>query len=824
MALPSLAQGHPEVQPLPAGPHNWPTEPTVARRVTLEMSLKPFRVMEERAIRKVCEQLFRQWAPLLCHVDGAAVMLWTADGSEILTYRSRPGDEIEWARYIGSANPPELPPQRDPAGIDIHERARLYIENPPKITYGDLKQIVEALKSVGRSATGKPVQVGATFDPGPEFARSPFKYQKHTEILQGEWVDCSATFKGDSESYAGFPSGIPDGTPVGVFLGRQAQHFLTDLGFDYLWFSNGFGFSATAWNVKGALFDGQEFSTQQASGIRERILSFWRAFRRECPSFRVECRGSNLSTGADLSASASPIRDIYDGSFNMVAPPNSPWAAIDGDFGLEISGYLSHIAHLPPGEQFPFRFYLHDPWWLNSPWFDRYGREPHDIYLPLALARVDGHARITRPSFIEFLTVDSSYGEMPDQGPNEVTPHILTAMEHFSDEPGLITWLYPFGEQHDLVFGAAPRPSEVFFRDWFVRNAVNAGLPLNTVVSTDNFFASLEANPEYFRDSILLAAVPDAGSRLERVLLERLARGQTIFLFGPVAHASQALLELLNLKLTEPLSGELEIRSSLPKDTIAHGGLATAMLHRAVLSGGGIETVLRDPALPDYEVSSTVSQGSSERVFAIARRLQSGWLAWVRGSLSCTITHAPLPQPDDPLKLFPAEFLMRGMLEKLGYRILVDKPTIQTPNPLILAARSNNGFFFSGYCPSTAVTLRLRFPHGAPLLLGYETWIEDGSASYHMPRAWHRECRCFIEQDESSEVACAERTSEEVGIRRRMLVTGLRGAAVHFYPERRPSGPPVRMESGGKRIQYSVEDGGRRLAAREVTGDLLISW
>ena len=71
----------------------------MAKRVTLEMSLKPFRVMEESAIRGVCEQVFRQWAPLLRRVDGCAVMLWTADGSEILTYRARMTDEIEWGRY-----------------------------------------------------------------------------------------------------------------------------------------------------------------------------------------------------------------------------------------------------------------------------------------------------------------------------------------------------------------------------------------------------------------------------------------------------------------------------------------------------------------------------------------------------------------------------------------------------------------------------------------------------------------------------------------------------------------------------------------------------
>jgi hypothetical protein len=833
VALPLFGQGHYEVQPLPASAHALWTEPSVFRRVTLELSLKPFRRVDGQAIRSVCEHVFRQWAALLRRADACAVMLWTADGSEILEYGGRMSDEIEWARYIGSANPEKLPPKADASKINIHEQARLYMENPPKITYGTLKEIVQTFKSVGRSMTGKPVTVGATFDPGPEFARSPFKYERHREILKGEWVDCSSMLNGDAKAYAGFPSGIPAGTPFGTFYGRQAQHFLTDLGFDYLWFSNGFGFSATAWSVKGPLFDGEAFHPEKAAEIREKVLNFWKRFRQECPLFPVECRGSNLSTGADLSASASPIRDIYDGGFNMVAPPNSPWAAIDGDFGLEVSGYLSHIAHLPPGDVFPFRFYTHDPWWLNSPWFDRYGHEPHDIYLPLALARLNHEGKVTPPSFLEFLTIDSSYGELPDQCPNEVTPHILLAMDHFSDQPGLLTWVYPFREFHERVFGRSPGPGEVFFSDWFMRNAVNAGLPVNTVVSTDNFLASRGANPEVYENTILLSPVPEGDSPLEGALLEHLQRGHYLFLYGSVTNAGRALLDLLHLKLASPLAGELEMRSLLEGDEVRHGKLATRILHRDILSDGGIDTVISEPVIAGFEACATVTDGSNERVFAVARTVGSGRLAWVRGSLSSSITNAYLPQPDDPQQHFQAEYLMRYMLAKFGYDLRVERPTVASRNPLVLVARGNNGFFFSGYCPSTAVTLRLRFPHGAPILHGYETWLENGHSTYSMPRAWHRECRCFVEQAEEGEISCVERISEEIGIRRRIMLTGLKNATIHFYPEIRPAGPPVRMESGRiratffdseKRIEYSPEESGRRLIVREVTGDLLISW
>ena len=98
-------------------------------------------------------------------------------------------------------------------------------------------------------------------------------------------------------------------------------------------------------------------------------------------------------------------------------------------------------------------------------------------------------------------------------------------MEDYSDAPGPLTWVYPFREYHEMVFGASPDVPPVFFGDWFLRNAVNAGFPLNTVVSTDNFLASLKVNPSFYRDTILLTPVPASGGALERTLIERLRRG-----------------------------------------------------------------------------------------------------------------------------------------------------------------------------------------------------------------------------------------------------------------------------------------------------------
>ncbi len=138
--------------------------------------------------------------------------------------------------------------------------------------------------------------------------------------------------------------------------------------------------------------------------------------------------------------------------------------------------------------------------------------------------------------------------------------------------------------------------------------------------------------------------------------------------------------------------------------------------------------------------------------------------------------------------------------------------------------------FFSGYSPSTATTLRMRLPHGAPLFTGGETWLENGFATCVMPRAWHREVRCFVEQQANGEVSCVERYSGHIGIRRRLWLRGLKNATVHFLPELRPAAPKVIMAANDLRphneesIPFERTDDGRRLVVRGITGELLISW
>ena len=707
------------------------------------------------------------------------------------------------------------------------------------MTYGDLAMIVKTLKQVGREITGKPVQVGATFDPGGEFARSPFKYDRHNEIClgrtmgKGSFVCCYATLNADQRPYAGFPDGIPQGTPFGKFFGRQSQHFLRDMGFDYLWFSNGLGFGLETWATVGPLFDGRTFEVGKAGEIRGKILQFWKLFRAECPGYPIETRGTNFSTGIDLASNAVPLRDIYGGRFNLAPPPNSPWAALNGDFGLELVGYMTRVAELPPGKGFPFRYYLHDPWWLNSPWLDRYGHEPHDIYLPLAVGRLGPRGTIETPGSIALLTIDDSYGRMPEKCPNEIIPHMLTALEHRPDHPGPIVWVYPFDEYQDMLSATRPRLEEPFFADWFMRAAINGGFPLNTIVSTKNFVASRMNDPELYGDSILVATAPDAGSKMDEVLIRYVDAGGRVLLYGPLGHASRGLLKRLNLRLEEPLAGRLTLELRQTLDQLSGPDYPNQMQHRPAMSAGGCREVLDVGHDPATQVIAVVSQGKNQRVAALARRLPGarGMVAWVRGTNSASYKGGHLLTSDDPQQWFPGGLLMRFALDRFGYRVAVRKKSVGQQNPVTTIARHDNGFFLSGYTPNVNVELQLRFPLGAPLLTGLETDLAEGTACYRMPRAWHRECRVLVKQPEG-EVACQEQISGASGITRRLLLSGLKDATVCFYPELSVPGKVTLQPDpkfpfvDGPFLDYQIRDdsNGHYLTAAHVSGRLLVSW
>ena len=174
------------------------------------------------------------------------------------------------------------------------------------------------------------------------------------------------------------------------------------MGFDYLWLSNGLGFSADPWDKTGKIFDGEKYYTARLSDTKQKVFDFWRLFRAEC-TFPLQTRGTNNSVGIDYASDGVPLYDIYNAGFDIVAPPNSPWAALNDNYGLEIMGHMTRICELP-SETFPFRYYIHDPWWVNSPWYDRYDGSPCDIYLPMAISRINSDGNVETANSLNILS------------------------------------------------------------------------------------------------------------------------------------------------------------------------------------------------------------------------------------------------------------------------------------------------------------------------------------------------------------------------------------------------------------------------------------
>ena len=762
------------------------------KRVCLELSLKPFKKNSPEYIEKVCREVFNQWKELVGSAQQVAVMLWTSDGSELLEYNRDENSTFEWDRFIGGANTKQSWDKKaDPDGRGLHTRSYDYIENPPVMQYKHLKQIVATLKRVGKEITGKEISVGETFDPGPEFALSDFKYNRHNEICEGasmgvkSMVCCYNTFLADDRPYAAFPNGIKEGTSVGEFLGKQAEIFLKDMGFDYIWLSNGFGFGTETWGVTGALYDGKKFYPEKVKECEKKIENFWKVFRENC-HFPIETRGTNLTVGIDYSSDAVNHKMIYEKVENLLPPPNSPWAALDGNFGLELAGYMSRAAELPK-EDYLFRFYVHDPWWLNSPWIDRYEGKPHDIYLPMSCARINKEGKTTVANHLNILSVDNSYGDMPNRVPREVTPYLLSAYENAPDSPSPFVWVYPFKEYSEMKSG---RLEKSFFEDWYIIAAINRALMLSTVISTDNFVSLREKDKDFLNKSVLVTPVPEKGSILTKSLVEFVKNGGKVMLYGSLKNTDIEILDLVNIKIGKELSGEFEaILSDKHCDNLLEDSYSKKLFYQGVLTDGGLFECLKDDTNSDVLVYA--KQGEELRVVAHTvcnKAWKGGKISWCRGSdRSRKATEA-----DDSVKkdttvnedLFPIETVLRTQMADMGYFTSVEKINKSVKEPVIMMHRNNNSLWYSGYCPDTTVKIALETPIGAPLLLGNETYIKNGKANYNMPRAWRNECRIFVKQTASNSLHAIENISTQMGVERRIKVEGLKDATLYILPKK----------------------------------------
>lgn len=721
------------------------------KNITLEMSLKPFKKTDDEYVLSVCETVFEDWKRLIDKSEGVSILLWTADGSELLDYKGQLDEEFEWGKWGGDANRPYNPEAKVKG---LYKKKEHYIENPPKMTYDILKRIVSSIKSVGKKYfPEKSIRVGTTFDPGPEFSVSDFKYRRHNEICRGtadffHMICAHDILKGDSYPYASYPDGIPDGTPFGTFLGKQAQAFMSDMGFDYIWLSNGIGFGSDTWSPVGEIFDGKDFHIENFEKVKRRVYEFWELFTKEC-SFPVEVRGTNMTMGIDLSTDGVPLRDIYD-KFDIMPPPNSPWAAINFDLGIELSGYMSRIAHIP-SDRYMFRYYLHDPWWQNSPWYDRYNSSPHDIYLPLACSRIDEKGEVKNPTHMSILSIDNTRGNMPEACVTEPLPHILKALKECPDAPSPVVWAYPFDEYSDASSEFDVR--RIYSEEFFMRGAINSTFPVSCVISTSSF---VKCNKEIFSSSVIATPVPKKGYAFERDIMDYAKEGGRVIFYGTTENASDEFLDFFGIKQEKGVFGDLDY--TLDKEAK--------------------KPLFHDPKVGAGALHEVAEKGVFATASGRAVGIQKENAIWVRGCLS-TKRLASSELTPKTLDLSFGEDIMRSALAKLGWDIKIDE---NLQHPVLTLHRHNNAYIFSLYCHTAVGTVKFRSPYGIPALNGCDVRITDGMGEYNCARFLRAECRVFVEQERGI-VTVAEEPPVSFYYRRRIRVKGLRNATVRIFAE-----------------------------------------
>ncbi len=827
------------------------------RRVCLETSLKPFRQLDAAFVESVCHTLWDNWRRLIARADEVAVLLWVGDGSEILQWQGNWDACVPWADRIGFCNydtPGAFPPDNRHYRIN---RAVPYMANPPRPTFRDLERIIEALRRTARGRLGREIRIGAALDPGPEFVENAWKFQRHPEVLTPDgparmpcmmhFLTHQSTVRPDGEAYAGFPDGLDAPARFGTFLGRQFAAVMRDLGYDWIWFSNGFGYTHFPWTCCGELFDGQQFLPDRAEPELRRTRRFWEDFRRECPDVEVQVRGTNFTVGMDIAANGVSHEDVASTGRVVAPPPNPPWGS--RALGLEMASFLSRMSS-SPADRLLFRFYLNDPWFVTNPWYDYYNREPFDIYVPMSAARLGEDGSVETPHDLALLTVDTEKGELLRDEAGEVTPHLLRAAQTRPDAAGPVVWVYPFDDYHRILRNTPDGIADVFAHEWFACAMVNAGLPLNTVCPGDRFarLADVGALP----DAIFVAPVPAPSSSYSQALLEHVRTGGKALLYGPLAPADPEWLDALGIELADPLEGDFEVDVRLATDRFRQEACAPSggdsldasigmasddapaaaakqrlLHHRGLVSGGGIRAVAHEGTC---EVRVALSQKGRERAYAVTRggaALGGGRVAWIRGTSCFDPAAKPIePRFDPPWRVVRPDDWARRLLADLGLDILQERldESVQPANVFI--KRHRGAWYFVGHKANTSARLWIRTEDGAPCFGECETPIAGGYAGECFGKSFHNEVRAFVTMRDG--IVRTKTLPTPIGRRAHFSLANLVDADVAIYPE------PEALADGDLDLQpviagdapvpHDVDAERGRAVVRRFTGTLYVLW
>ena len=826
------------------------------KRAVLEIGLRPFDNMTSGEIERVCRHALSCWEKLIDQADEISVLFWTGDGDEIVQFDGNMNKEINWGKYVGFCNL-----DNDGYPVDVshypNNRAFLYRKDPPVIKYKDLKNMVSTFKRVSKEMFNKKLTAGLTFDAGPEFVFDDWRFKLHPEIITNgprskykrtmAFVDFTRKLHADNLKYSGYPKGIPEGTPFGEFLGRQTKITAKALGFDYIWFSNGFGFTPNSWYTVGKVFDGEKYYPGEVKQTAKEILDFWREFRKECPSLPIEIRGTDFNIGLDIAKDAVPIRDIYKIGKVKICAPNPPWGS--RNLGQEVAIFLSRIAEIP-GNSYPYRFYVEDPWFVSRPWIYYYNREPYDIYSALSAARVNSKGELKNPTDIELLTISSERGNISEQYANEIIPSMRRAMEDFPDEPGIAVWVYPYHEYNDMIEKHPELTPLLNLYDVYINEAVSQGLPLNTVISTTNFM-KLKDPLKVFGSNVLIVPVALPDWKYGDKVIAYIKKGGKVIFYGNTKYASEKLRGFLNLGTAEPLEGELKPEICLRQDVFEGGSPKRVIIHRGLLSAGGVHEVLKKKD-KNTKIKATVAQNGKKRIYALTRKMpgwKGGMAGWIRGTLPFQSKADQVNTiGDDQFKVHNTGEWLRHMLAEFGFVIgqerinvgqlealkdptlaFVSNQKVQMPlsAPVVLfISKSKGAYFLNGHKPNSTVLTNISFPDGAPVSTEREIIVENNSAKYYFDKSFHYECRVFVKQKERSIILVKQRPPRPAHLHRKLDISGLKNATVTVLcnPELFDKKALKVTTLSNKPVKFIIDEKKKAMVIENTSEDLSVMW
>ncbi|MDD2710559.1 MAG: hypothetical protein PHV34_21475 [Verrucomicrobiae bacterium] len=792
------------------------------------LTMKFFPDNDQQHVRADCRAVFDLWRPLIQRATEISICFMIGNGEQIYRWMGNMDDEFEWDHYKGHNNV-LLGYGTKNFGIPLRD----FKENWFHFTYHDLKNIIQWTRETAVEMFGLPVRASTIVEPGGEFCESLFRYTWHPEIVthmgggHGMSIDYKSALHADARSYGAYPGGIPEGEFFARFLGKQVAHFCRSMDIQDVFFLNGLGFGTHPWSIVGRNFDGKRFGLAKYADLAKDILDFWIRYKNEAPMQKVMAMGSNWPVGVDLAAKGVPLKDIYDRRLLDLPLGYALSVFWLGSLGFGMASGLSRIAHAPSWD---LNFYLHDPWYPQNPWEDYpYDRQPFDLYSQASISLVGANGVLIKPCSFQIAAIHDENGNIQPETARSFMPHLETVLSQFPDRIGPLTWLYPFDEYHQIMAEHPDWANEVWFGDAFTGMAIDAGLPLNSVISTRNLAAALKTG--VLADTILYTPTPIEGASYLPHLWQWIKAGGKVLIYGPLDHADLSVLQLLGLELSEPMKGELEFhwqRMDVIFEAMRPG--TPIVKHNSVTSGGGVREVHVTGA--NSEMLATVAAGGATRAYAVGAR--NGQLVWCRGTLPLDINDDGGLVNHDINHYVNGARVPRLLLAIMGCQIGHALMTPGQRDPQMFMSRHRNGWFFSGCKLDNTVEYALRLPDGAPIFTGDDTCLCNGLARYHMDKTFHKECRVFVDQSDGF-ISCRKRCNAEFS-ESEISIRGLRDATVTlFLPLDKIAGAGIwRLPAGPERWGYRrTDDGfidainiryGDKLIIEQITGTIIVRW